>query len=190
MKKLLILSLSLALLSILHCSSNFQKFEHLRNPQISQKEKQKMIVLEMKGRPDETSGKAFSELYRLYFKLKNNTIKNALPHSRWPTPPETPKEEWIGIFAIPVSQNVTELPEGAKENVRLEYWEYGTVVEFIHEGPYDMVGSSIQTINSHAKKNGYRITGPHEEVYLKGPGMFFKGDPKNYLTIIRYCLKK
>jgi hypothetical protein len=38
--------------------------------------------------------------------------------------------------------------------------------------------------------SGYVIAGEHEEEYIKGPGMFSKGDPEKYLTIIRYRVKK
>ena len=34
------------------------------------------------------------------------------------------------------------------------------------------------------------MVGEHEEEYLRGPGMFSKGDPEKYLTIIRYRVKK
>ncbi len=40
------------------------------------------------------------------------------------------------------------------------------------------------------KAQGYEVIGVHEEEYLKGPTMFSKGDPKKYVTIIRYRVKK
>jgi len=40
------------------------------------------------------------------------------------------------------------------------------------------------------EENEYKVTGAHEEEYLKGPGMFFMGNPKKYQTIIRYPVEK
>jgi len=37
---------------------------------------------------------------------------------------------------------------------------------------------------------GYEIAGPHEEEYLRGPGMLFAGDSKGYLTLIRYQVRR
>jgi hypothetical protein len=37
---------------------------------------------------------------------------------------------------------------------------------------------------------GYEIAGPHEEEYLRGPGMLFAGDPEGYLTLIRYEVRR
>ena len=35
-----------------------------------------------------------------------------------------------------------------------------------------------------------QIAGPHEEEYLRGPGMLFAGDPGTYLTLIRYQVRR
>jgi hypothetical protein len=38
-------------------------------------------------------------------------------------------------------------------------------------------------------EKGYKMKLPTREVYLKGPGMIFKGNPKNYLTGIQLMLE-
>ena len=43
---------------------------------------------------------------------------------------------------------------------------------------------TIEKIKTFISERGYEINGDHEEEYLKGPGMFFKGNPKKYRTII------
>ena len=40
-------------------------------------------------------------------------------------------------------------------------------------------------IIKHVKDHGHEIVMPTREVYLKGPGMIFKGNPRNYLTEIQ-----
>jgi DNA-binding transcriptional MerR regulator/DNA gyrase inhibitor GyrI len=55
----------------------------------------------------------------------------------------------------------------------------------IHKGPYDQLGPSYAKAFKYAKEKGYTNTSPTREVYLKGPGMFLKGNPKNYVTEIQ-----
>jgi DNA-binding transcriptional MerR regulator len=55
----------------------------------------------------------------------------------------------------------------------------------IHKGPYHTLGPSYARVLKHVKDKGYAIGSPTREVYLKGPGMIFKGDPKKYLTEIQ-----
>ncbi|MEZ6193683.1 MAG: MerR family transcriptional regulator [Phycisphaerales bacterium] len=58
-------------------------------------------------------------------------------------------------------------------------------VSLIHRGPYDTLGRSYERILTYARDKGYEATLPSREVYLKGPGMIFKGNPKKYLTEIQ-----
>jgi len=58
-------------------------------------------------------------------------------------------------------------------------------VSLLHKGPYSELGRSYAVILEYAKSNGYEIIMPTREVYLKGPGLLFKGNPKNYLTEIQ-----
>ncbi len=58
-------------------------------------------------------------------------------------------------------------------------------VSILHKGPYEHLGSAYAKVLNHVKKQGYRIVMPTREVYLKGPGMIFKGNPRNYLTEIQ-----
>jgi effector-binding domain-containing protein len=36
------------------------------------------------------------------------------------------------------------------------------------------------------KEKGYTVVSPTREVYLKGPGMIFKGNPRKYVTEIQF----
>ena len=66
----------------------------------------------------------------------------------------------------------------------------GQAVTLIHKGAYDELGRSYEKITAYVKENGYDIVVPSREVYLKGPGMIFKGNPKNYLTEIQMLIKE
>ena len=77
-----------------------------------------------------------------------------------------------GAFA-----EVTILPAqnaNAKYPATIEEWKYGEVIEKLHK---------------FIKDKGYKITGPHEEEYIRGPELIFRS-PKNYMTIIRYEVRK
>ena len=64
----------------------------------------------------------------------------------------------------------------------------GRCVSLLHKGPYDQLGRSYEKILAYVKEKGYEIQSPCREVYLKGPGMIFKGNPKNYLTEIQMLI--
>jgi DNA-binding transcriptional MerR regulator len=61
----------------------------------------------------------------------------------------------------------------------------GRCVALIHRGPYDQLGRSYERVLRYAKERGYTVTLPTREVYLKGPGMIFRGNPQKYLTEIQ-----
>jgi DNA-binding transcriptional MerR regulator len=65
----------------------------------------------------------------------------------------------------------------------------GRCATLLHRGPYDQLGRSYAKMLSYLKDKGYDIVTPTREVYLKGPGMLFKGNPKNYLTEIQILVR-
>jgi DNA-binding transcriptional MerR regulator/effector-binding domain-containing protein len=61
----------------------------------------------------------------------------------------------------------------------------GRCVSLLHKGPYDQLGRSYAQILDYVRGKGYEVVLPTREVYHKGPGMIFRGNPKNYLTEIQ-----
>ena len=57
-------------------------------------------------------------------------------------------------------------------------------LSLMHQGRYDQLGRSYAKILQHADERKVKISLPTREVYVKGPGIIFKGNPKNYLTEI------
>ena len=97
----------------------------------------------------------------------------------------------MGNFGIPVPEEVIEIPEQKGElKIELKYWEYSEMAQILHIGAYSDESPTVDLLEVYAKEKGYKLAGLHEEEYLKGPGMFFKGDPKKYQTIIRYKVEK
>ncbi len=58
-------------------------------------------------------------------------------------------------------------------------------VTLVHQGPYDTLNRSYSVALGHARQQGYELAVPSREVYLRGPGMLWKGNPKKYLTEIQ-----
>ncbi len=57
-------------------------------------------------------------------------------------------------------------------------------IHTVHYGPYDEIGKAYKTIIDYAKLNNLKCVLPSREIYVKGPGMIFKGNPNNYITEI------
>lgn len=173
---------------------DLSQFEPLKEPQISTKPDMTVLVVEARGNPNDVGGKAFGLLFKTYFKIKDapKGPKQEAPRARWPISADTPQSEWVGLYAMPVPDSVTELPEYEAEpglTMELTTWEYGEVAEILHIGPYDKEEPTIEKLHAFIEDQGYEIIGLHEEEYLKGPGMFFKGNQEKYYTIIRYRVK-
>jgi hypothetical protein len=174
---------------------SLSQFERLKEPKISTRKNEKMLVVEAKGDPNVIGGKAFGLLFQLYYSMKE-TPKGPMqpaPRARWPVSLETPKSEWTGSYALSVPDSIRELPQyQAQEGLKasLTTWEYGEVAEILHIGPYDKEQPTVKRLMDFVKDQGYVIIGDHEEEYIKGPTMYGKGDPEKYITIIRYRVKK
>lgn len=81
--------------------------------------------------------------------------------------------------AIPISRGKS------VEGVSTRELPAAMCITLLHKGPYDQLGSSYAKILAYAKQKNYEVLLPTREVYIKGPGMIFKGNPKNYLTEIQ-----
>jgi DNA-binding transcriptional MerR regulator/effector-binding domain-containing protein len=64
----------------------------------------------------------------------------------------------------------------------------GPCLALMHKGPYPQLGRSYEKILRAVQQRKATVSLPTRELYLKGPGMIFKGNPKNYLTEIQLPL--
>jgi effector-binding domain-containing protein len=60
----------------------------------------------------------------------------------------------------------------------------GKTVSLIHRGSYEMIGESYKKLFSYVHEKGYEVQLPFREIYIKGPGLIFKGNSKKYATEI------
>jgi hypothetical protein len=165
-------------------------FADLRTPRITRVQNQRMLVVQAKGDPNVVAGRAFELLFSAYYKTPgvSRMQKPPAPRARWPHPVATPRTEWIGRYGLPVPADVATAPSISSEagwQIGVETWEYGEVAEVLHIGPYNAEEANIRSLHTFVAASGRRIIGEHEEEYVRGPGMLFRGDPQKYLTIIR-----
>ena len=171
--------------------SLYKKYSGLIEPGISMKIDQKVLEYKAIGDPNLVASKAFSELFKAYYSVKGvDKLGYVAPRARWPEIELTKKGEWIGFYAVPVTDTVSELPQKIDPNIKLVTWKYGMVAEILHVGPYAEETPAIEKLKAFISAGGYKITGDHEEEYLRGPGVFGAGNTKKYLTIIRYRVEK
>ncbi|RIK83858.1 MAG: MerR family transcriptional regulator [Planctomycetota bacterium] len=84
---------------------------------------------------------------------------------------------------MPIRRHVT------AEGVNVRQLPGGHCVSLLHRGPYEELGRSYARVLQYAKQRGYEVTLPTREVYIKGPGMIFRGNPKKYLTEIQLLVE-
>lgn len=61
----------------------------------------------------------------------------------------------------------------------------GRVISTIHLGPYDEVGRAYQRLIDYRSKHSLTKNDHTREIYIKGPGMIFRGNPRNYITEVQ-----
>ena len=71
------------------------------------------------------------------------------------------------------------------ENIDTRLLSGGKVVYIIHHGSYDSIGNSYKKLFHYIDKKKVKDFSHCREIYLKGPGMIFKGNPNKYVTEIQ-----
>jgi effector-binding domain-containing protein len=65
----------------------------------------------------------------------------------------------------------------------------GKCMTLLHAGPYGELGRAYAKLLTQVKTKASEIELPTREIYLKGPGMIFRGNPQKYLTEIQVLVK-
>jgi len=160
-------------------------------PEILTMGPQRMAVVYTKGSPGKVAEKAVSALYGSVYKLRFELKKKGVIfevgklRARWPDAHLVPDDQWTGIWGLPVPENTTSLPQRVPDvEVKLETWNYGTVAQILHIGPYSEEGPTVKRLHDLISNKSYEIAGVHEEEYLTTP------KAKMQKTLIRYPIKK
>lgn len=161
-------------------------------PEIIEMPPRKMAVVISKGEPNAVGGQVFPALYGSVYTLKFDLKKRGLetfkvepPRARYPDAHLVPKDEWTIQWGLPIPEDTEVLPQKVPDvEVKIDTWQYGTVAQVLHVGPYSEEGPTIELLHAFIEENGYRIAGVHEEEYLTRP------DSKVVKTIIRHQVAK
>ncbi|GEM_PF-364177 len=159
------------------------------HPAITVMKNQRVLVVTLTGDPGKVADKAMKILFGAFFRNATEAEKNApiIPRVRWSfSPLDARKRDWIGNYALPVSDAFPDPKDG---QARVEEWRYGLVAEILHRGPYENESRSIDALKDYIAANGFTIAGDFEEEYLQGRGTLYEGKPEGYLTVLRYRIE-
>lgn len=91
----------------------------------------------------------------------------------------TEPDEIVDIeVCVPTTQSPSSPGIAVKELPRFR------ALSVTHIGSYETMQNAYIALNQYAAQNGLKIHLPYREIYIKGPGMMFKGNPNNYITEI------
>ncbi|MFN2168395.1 MAG: GyrI-like domain-containing protein [Anaerolineae bacterium] len=107
-------------------------------------------------------------------------------------------QEWLWTLMIMQPEHITrEMFEAALEEVaakkpsdrlaevRFERFHEGLSVQIMHVGPYADEPATVEKMGNFARERGYRLSGPHHEIYLGDPT---KARPENLKTVLRHAV--
>lgn len=165
-------------------------------PTIGHMPMQKVVSIKVIGDPNTETSKLMKPLYsaaygiRKIYKANGCVFKVDKLRGRWPQINMLKnKNEWSGTYALPLPNDVTNLPigDGDLNGLKLEEWQYGKVAYILHVGSYTEEDETIKILLNYISSNGMKIIeNSHEEIYLSDPT---KTDKDKLKTIILYRIK-
>lgn len=166
--------------------------DRFKEPRIFDMPSYTMAVVESRGDPnvvgDEVLGPLYGAVYGLKFQRRKEGLEDfkvAGLRARWPDAHLKPKDQWTGLWGLPIPDGTTELPKKVeKPEVRIEVWEYGAIAQILHVGPYSEEGPTIEHLHRFIEESGFEIAGVHEEEYLTRP------TAKEQKAFIRYPVRR
>jgi len=80
-------------------------------------------------------------------------------------------------------------PKQTDSGIHVRELPAGRALCLVHRGPYDRISGVYARLLAHARKLELSPQAPSREIYIKGPGMLFAGNPEKYLTEVQLFLK-
>ncbi|MEW9095977.1 MAG: GyrI-like domain-containing protein [Clostridiaceae bacterium] len=87
-------------------------------------------------------------------------------------------------LCVPTAETPTVNGVEVKEFPRIK------VVYVTHIGSYETMHNAYVAIDEYAEEHNLTLQPPFREVFIKGPGMFLKGNPNKYITEILFPIKE
>ena len=129
-----------------------------------------VLLVKWQGEYSET-GKAIGKLYRAAGRHAAGPAFNVYFDAEF-------KEVATVESCLPVKKPL-------KSKLQYKSLKGGDFYTLVHVGPYEKIGLSYAKIFEFIKNQGDIAATPSREVYIKGPGMIFKGNPDKYITEIQ-----
>lgn len=163
-------------------------------PHIAKLPDRKIVSVTSVGDPNKVMEPYMKALYGAVYSAKMGVykpkgIKMELGKltARWPDAHLKPKNEWTGIWGVPVPDYVTikDLTQkDPKIKATVVIWKGGEYAEVLYIGKYADEGPTIAKLHEFAKESGYKLASQHEEEYLTSP------KAKVQKTIVRIRVEK
>lgn len=145
---------------------------------ITEKQLPSMLIAGIRGLGAYSdSGKRFSALGRAVGRFMDGKPLNLFYDTEY-------KEKDADFEScFPICNTVTHADISVRE------LEGGRALTLVYQGPYERMGPAYQRVFEHLRAHRLTPRTPSREVYLKGPGLIFQGNPKNYLTEIQFLVE-
>ncbi|EKD52453.1 MAG: hypothetical protein ACD_62C00017G0006 [uncultured bacterium] len=165
-------------------------------PELTNLPDRKVLTITSISDPSHVPEEIFKALFGTAYSTKFKTFKPKgmqMPLGKlcalWPDAHLKPRQEWTGIWAIPVPDFVTKadvIQKDPANPVKLATWKGGQHAQILHKGQYSEEGPTVAKLHAFIEQQGIKmkdVPGTHEEEYLTSP------EAKEMKTVIRYRLK-
>ena len=144
---------------------------------IEEKQIDEMLIggIRMRGKYSDC-GKAFSKIGRKFGRyVRGNAM--LLHYDR-----EFKEQDADFEACIPIAEGKS------TDEIEVRLIPGGKCVSLLHKGPYDSINRSYEKISQYLIEKDCELQSPSREIYIKGPGIIFKGNPDNYITEIQFLI--
>jgi hypothetical protein len=158
---------------------------HEPRPEILGPSRRKMAVVHAVGDPDRVMHLILPGLYSSVSSLKRDLkrvgrdFKVDNLHVRWPDAHLMPRQQWHGVWGLPIPEGIASLPQRVLpvevEEVEIETWEPGPVARVIHHGPLGEQGPDIDASRHSLRRMPAKSPGLLKRNTWSGPSQPYRG---------------
>lgn len=151
----------------------------------------KVLVAKISGDPDITMDTAGITLYSAGRKLKLSPSYITARHLKWNQRDTKPKQDWVVHYSRMVPEtaiDLADIKDTAHVKIFYDRREKTEIAEMLHVGRYDEKPGSLEKLRQFIDKEGYKVSGFYEEVYIVFEQI--ESNPYKYETLLRYQVAK
>ncbi|MFC1831199.1 hypothetical protein ACFL0S_04180 [Thermodesulfobacteriota bacterium] len=151
----------------------------------------RVLVAQITGDPEITMDTAAITLYSASRKLKLSPSYMSARHLQWNQRDTAPLQDWVVDYSKMVPETATglaDIKDTADVKIFYERREETEIAEILHLGPYETIPESLEKLRQFIDKEGYKISGFYEEVYIVFEQI--EPNPYDYETLLRYRVVK